>query len=65
MRQKTIQWSCLVLAALTLACISSGGASALPAGEAAPVFGIKQGEETVSLDELRGQVVLVSFWAST
>ena len=54
-----------VLGLTLLACASVGGSSTLPAGEIAPNFGIQTGGRTITLRDLRGKVVIVSFWSST
>jgi hypothetical protein len=48
---------------IMLACINTGS-STLPAGETAPNFGVKLGNDTVMLEDLRGKVVTVVFWSS-
>lgn len=57
--------ACLLAAALMLSgCISALTSSTLPIGEAAPDFTLGTGEQTISLAELRGRVVLLNFWSS-
>ena len=54
---------CAVL--MTLACASLGSPSTLPVGESAPNFGVQLGDQTVTLEGLRGRVVVTNFWSST
>jgi len=52
-------------ALLALACINLGGASKSLVGEPAPAFGVQYQSRTVTLDDLKGKVVVVIFWSST
>ena len=57
----------LRMAGLTLwACLAAAPAFALEAGDVAPAFRapLLDGAGTLSLEELRGKVVFVDFWAS-
>jgi hypothetical protein len=54
----------LILVTAMLACIGGQGGT-LPVGEAAPDFGIRQKNGALTLGDLRGNVVMVSFWSST
>jgi peroxiredoxin len=61
-----IQLLAHILAAATLSLAGAGNAAALPAaGVVAPDFAAKSDSgRNVRLSELRGQVVLINFWAS-
>ncbi len=59
----------VVLAILAIACLAGGAGcnrGQLPRelGEVAPAFTIQNGAQTISLKQYRGQVVLLTFWAS-
>ncbi|MGC1781288.1 MAG: TlpA disulfide reductase family protein [Acidobacteriaceae bacterium] len=54
----------LVLFCLVAAAGCDRGAGPRELGKAAPAFTIRDGTQTVSLSQYRGQVVLVNFWAS-
>jgi len=48
---------------LTVACL--GGANKSLVGEPAPAFAVQYQTRTVTLDDLKGTVVVVIFWSST
>ena len=52
----------LILPMLICSCIGQQG---LAAGTEAPNFGIKVSGKTVSIQDLRGHVVVVNFWSAT
>lgn len=53
------------LALLTMACLSLGGSTSSLVGEPAPAFAVQYQTRTVTLDDLKGTVVLLFFWSST
>ena len=65
MHRAWTRWACLLAAALMLAgCMSALLSGTLPIGEAAPDFTLEAGEQTISLADLSGRVVLLNFWSS-
>jgi hypothetical protein len=62
-RDRALWVALLALAGATLACIGLGSGG-LPAGEQAPNFGVKLGGETLTIEGLRGSVVVLNFWSS-
>jgi hypothetical protein len=66
MLRRRVIWLPVVLSVVAaLACIDLGQLGALSAGEGAPNFEIETGDRTVTLEDLKGSVVVVSFWSST
>jgi hypothetical protein len=65
LRNRLLWIAVLLGAAVLSACLGFGGQSTLPIGEKGPSFGLQIEGETVTLDDLAGRVVVVSFWAST
>jgi thiol-disulfide isomerase/thioredoxin len=53
-----------LLPVVALCALASASVAAAPAPRQAPPFTLPTGNATVSLDSLRGKVVLVDFWAS-
>jgi hypothetical protein len=51
------------LVLLTVACL--GGSTKSLVGEPAPAFAVQYRTRTVTLDDLKGNVVVVNFWSST
>jgi hypothetical protein len=66
MSRRRVTWLVILFAVLlSLACIGLGVPSTLPVGESAPGFGVQAGSGTLTLDDLRGNVVVTMFWSST
>jgi hypothetical protein len=55
----------LILVLTLSACVPGLAARMLPAGQMAPDFAAEGMEGTVALSELRGSIVVLSFWSST
>ena len=64
-RNQVLSIAVLLGAFVLTACLGFGRQSSLPVGEEAPGFGLQIEGETVTLDDLAGRVVVVSFWSST
>jgi hypothetical protein len=63
MRHKRVLWLALSLVfVMMVACFGSG---TLSVGTSAPNFGFKVGDKTKTLEDYRGNVVIVNFWSST
>ena len=57
-------WMCLTAVALLLSCGCNRGSHPPRVGSPANDFTVKDSDRTVSLNQLRGQVVVLNFWAS-
>jgi thiol-disulfide isomerase/thioredoxin len=62
----TLKSLCLAIALATSAGVTSAALAADPIGQPAPAFSLplRGGAAPLSLEQLRGQVVMVNFWAS-
>jgi thiol-disulfide isomerase/thioredoxin len=62
----TLKSLCLAIALAMSAAVSSEALAADPIGQPAPVFSLplRGGSAPLGLEQLRGQVVMVNFWAS-
>ena len=64
--RRLVLWLIAVcVAATALACAGLGGSSTFPTGQEAPNFGVQVTGKTKTLEDYRGQVVIVNFWSST
>src|SRR5579864_2980393 len=57
-------WMSLAVAAILLACGCNRGSHPPRVGSPANDFTVKDSDRTVSLNQFRGQVVVLNFWAS-
>ncbi len=64
-RHTVVGLTMVSFALLALACTNLGGASNPLVGEPAPAFGVQYQSRTVTLDDLKGKVVVLVFWSST
>lgn len=65
MYHKKVKWIPAVMVAALLALAGCYSGTRPPrVGEAAPDFSIRDGAKTVALHDLRGQVVVLNFWAT-
>jgi hypothetical protein len=53
------------LVLLTVACLGLGGSTQSLVGEEAPVFAVQYQTKTVTLNDLKGKVIVLIFWSST
>ena len=62
----TLKTMCIVIAFTAGAALSTAALAADPIGQPAPAFSLplRGGSAPLGLDKLRGQVVMVNFWAS-
>ena len=62
----TLKSLCMVIALTAGAAVSATAAAADPIGQPAPTFSLplRGGNAPLGLDKLRGQVIMVNFWAS-
>ena len=64
-RRTVVGLAMVSLALLAVACLGLSGTNQSLVGEAAPAFAVQYQTRTVTLDDLKGKVVVVVFWSST
>jgi len=64
-RRAVVGLAMVSLALLTVSCFGLGGTNKSLVGEPAPAFAVQYQSRTVTLEDLKGKVVVVIFWSST
>jgi hypothetical protein len=64
-RYSRLWWALASFVLIAVACINLENPTYRLIGEPAPAFGVQFQSRTVTLDDMKGQVVVVVFWSST